>query len=78
MFTVVPFTKPEVIETAFSLRNLLRDYIDCIILGTAIALGETLVTEDKDIHSIAGLVEKEYGVKIYSYKSLLEEYRRKV
>ncbi len=71
-FEVIPFTGSDIIRAAFRLRRRLRDYVDCIIAGTAIALGEDLVTEDTDIHSIAGELESEYGIKIYSYRSLVK------
>ncbi|MCE4610394.1 MAG: PIN domain-containing protein [Desulfurococcales archaeon] len=71
-FTVVPFTIPEIIEISFSLRKaLLKDYIDSVIVATAIALKEPLATEDEDIHAIARVIEKKYGIKIYSYSRLL-------
>ncbi len=71
-FTVVPFTIPEIIEISFSLRKaLLKDYIDSVIVATALALKEPLVTEDEDIHAIARVLEKKYGIKIYSYSRLL-------
>ena len=70
-FEVVPFTRPDVVRAAFRLRRALRDYVDCVVAGTAIALGEDLVTEDQDIHGIADELEAEYGIKVYSYRSLV-------
>jgi predicted nucleic acid-binding protein len=69
--TVVPFTEPEIVRIAFRLRSNLRDFIDCIVAATAVALGEDLVTEDRDIHSIAALLKEEYGVNVYSYRNLV-------
>lgn len=71
-FSVIPFTMPNIIKTSFYLRKtLLKDYIDAIIVATSIALKEPLVTEDEDIHAVAHDLEKEYKIKIYSYRKLL-------
>ena len=40
------------------LTALVRDFIDRIILATAIALGENLVTEDRELHSVKRIIEK--------------------
>ncbi|MCE4601944.1 MAG: PIN domain-containing protein [Desulfurococcales archaeon] len=73
-FTVVPFTIPEIIEISFSLRKaFLKDYIDSVIAATAIVLKEPLVTEDKDIHSIAHVLEEKYRITVYSYDGLLHK-----
>jgi len=34
-FRVEPFYKPEIIETTFTLKKLIPDYIDCILVATA-------------------------------------------
>ena len=72
LFTVIPFTDPEVVRIAFELRRHLRDFIDCVIAATAAAIGEDLVTEDSAIHSVSHILELEYGVKVYSYQSLAQ------
>jgi predicted nucleic acid-binding protein len=56
---------------AFRLRRHLRGFIDCIIAATAAALGEGPVTEDADIHSIAGLLKSVYKVNVCSYRGLI-------
>jgi len=50
-FRVIPFYAEKVVEVSFSLRRKIPDYIDCVILATAIVLGEDLATEDSLIHS---------------------------
>ena len=50
-FNVIPFYEPEIIRISFKLRRIFPDYIDCIILATAISRKYTLLTEDSDIHS---------------------------
>jgi len=52
------------------LKNTIRDYIDCIILATAIALEDDLLTEDGNIHKWKDYVYEEYGVKVYRYSDL--------
>lgn len=46
----LPFETP-IFSTAFSLRSLLNDFIDCMILSTALNHCDALLTEDADIHA---------------------------
>ncbi|MBS7621504.1 hypothetical protein KEJ32_05275, partial [Candidatus Bathyarchaeota archaeon] len=41
-----------ILHTAFKLRKLLNDFIDCLILSSAINQCDALITEDSDIHNI--------------------------
>ncbi|MCC6062512.1 MAG: PIN domain-containing protein [Desulfurococcales archaeon] len=68
---VIPFYNREVIEYSYEVYKLLRDYIDSIIVATAISLREDLATEDRVILSIKKDLEKTYEIKIYSYKDLV-------
>ncbi len=70
-FRVFPFYSEEVIRGAHSLRSILHDYLDAVIVATAIAAGEDLATEDSSIHKNASFIEKEYGIRIYSYRDLV-------
>jgi predicted nucleic acid-binding protein len=72
-FRVIPFYTKEIVEVSFSLRKTMPDYVDCVILATAIVLGENLVTEDSLIHTKRDLIEKEYRVKVYDFSSLLKK-----
>jgi predicted nucleic acid-binding protein len=72
-FRVIPFYEERVVEASFSLRRTISDYIDCVILATAIVSGENLATEDSLIHSKKGFIEKEYNVKIYSFSNLVKK-----
>ena len=72
-FEVIPFYEKDIIVVAHGLRGLLRDYIDRVILATAITLKEPLVTEDRDINRIADNIQEKYGVPILKYNSLLEQ-----
>jgi len=67
---VIPFYNKEVIEYSYEVYKLLRDYIDSIIVATAISLREDLATEERVILSIKKDLEKTYEIKIYSYKDL--------
>ena len=67
-FRVIPFYAEKVVEVSFSLRRKIPDYIDCVILATAIVLGEDLATEDSLIHSKKGFIEKEYRVRARAVK----------
>ena len=72
VFKVVPFYDVEVIDKSFELRKHISDYIDCIIVATAIVLKKDLVTEDTLIHENKKLIKKNYGVNIFNYKSLVK------
>ncbi len=73
VFDTIPFYRADIIDTAYSLyRNYLNDYIDCIILATAIVLKESLITEDKRILSIKKRVKERYDIEIYSYDDLIK------
>lgn len=43
------FHSTKVIEFSFKIRKLLIDYIDCIILSSAIVNCKVLITEDEDV-----------------------------
>ena len=72
LFDVVEFYRPDIIRTSFELRKNLPDYIDCVILATAISLGEDLLTEDRLIHSLRYDMKRRYGINIYSYADVLK------
>lgn len=40
------------LSLAFKLKGLLSDFIDCLILATAIHCADALLTEDLDIHGL--------------------------
>ncbi|HDD36780.1 MAG TPA: type II toxin-antitoxin system VapC family toxin [Archaeoglobus veneficus] len=72
VFKVIPFYDVEVIDKSFELRKHISDYIDCIIVATAIVLKKDLVTEDTLIHENKKLIKENYGVNIFDYKSLVK------
>ncbi|MHB1493413.1 MAG: PIN domain-containing protein [Thermoplasmataceae archaeon] len=63
-FEIVPFNEKMVIELSFKLRKKLPDYIDCVILATAISRNKDLLTEDNKILSLKEYAAKEYGISI--------------
>lgn len=71
-FHVTPFYQQDIIKYSFELHKIISDYIDCVVVATAIAFGDELVTEDSIILSVKEEVEKKYGVSIYSYRDLVE------
>lgn len=68
---VIPFYRADVIARAQELYNVLRDYVDSVIVATAVVLGEDLVTEDTVIHRHRGLIEREHGIRILKYDDLV-------
>ncbi len=69
-FTVIPFYEAGVVEEAHKLRDVLSDYIDRVVVATAIHLKEDLVTEDSEILSIRDLL-REKGVDVMSFRDLI-------
>jgi len=72
-FDVEPFYRPEIIKVAYKVKKLIPDYVDCVIVATAVVLKEDLATEDSQILSNKELVEEEYGISISSYKELVKK-----
>ena len=70
-FRIEPYNSSEIIEIASSLRqNFFTDYIDCIIIATAVVLREELVTEDSKILRKRKELTDKYSLKILSYHDL--------
>jgi len=72
-FNVESFYRPEIIKVAYKVKKLIPDYVDCVIVATAVVLKEDLATEDSQILSNRGVVEEEYGVSTLSYKELVRK-----
>jgi PIN domain nuclease of toxin-antitoxin system len=70
IFKVEPFYNPEVIKTSQSLLEVLKDYIDCIIVATAIVLHEDLITEDSRIIANKKFIKERYGIGVFAFKDL--------
>lgn len=50
--TIIPIHESTLLLTAFKLRNMLGDFIDCLILSSAINQCDALITEDNDIQNL--------------------------
>ena len=74
-FLVIPFYESEVLYVSYELMDLLDDYIEAIIVGTAIAKKDFLVTEDREILASREEIKKKYGIDIYSYPELISKYK---
>jgi predicted nucleic acid-binding protein len=48
----IPLLEGDVLQRSFALRGALNDYIDCVIISSAMCICEALVTEDRLIHGI--------------------------
>ena len=48
----IPVYDTPILLTAFKLRSMLSDFIDCLILSSAINQCDALVTEDNDIQNL--------------------------
>ena len=72
-FKVEPFHRPEIIKVAYDVKNLVSDYVDCVIVATATVLKEILATEDSQILSNRELLEGQYGISVASYKELVKK-----
>jgi PIN domain nuclease of toxin-antitoxin system len=49
---IIPTYETQTLLTAFQLRSTLTDFIDCLILSSAINHCDTLITEDNDIKNL--------------------------
>jgi len=48
----IPIYESALLVTAFKLRSMLNDFIDCLILSSAINRCDALITEDNDIQNL--------------------------
>ncbi len=69
-FRVAPFYESGTIEIAQRVRKTVSDYIDCIIVATAISNKEDLATEDSLILEKRGKLLREYNLRVVSFKDL--------
>jgi len=70
---LISFHDSEIIRYSFEIRKIIPDYIDCVIVATAIVLREELVTEDRMIIGQREYLKKTYGLEIYDYKDIVEK-----
>jgi PIN domain nuclease of toxin-antitoxin system len=48
----IPMHDTTILQTAFKLRSMLNDFIDCLILSSAISHSEAIITEDNEIQNL--------------------------
>ncbi|MDE1824021.1 MAG: PIN domain-containing protein [Candidatus Micrarchaeota archaeon] len=70
-FRVEPFYNPEIIEVAYTLSQQFKDYIDCVIVATAVVLKEDLITEDTKINNSKRMIKERYKINILNYKEMV-------
>ena len=70
-FRVIPFYEPGVIETAQRIRKIIPDYVDCIILATAVVSKEDLVTEDSIVLEKKEKLLKDHRLKVLNFNDLM-------
>jgi PIN domain nuclease of toxin-antitoxin system len=71
-FRVVPFYEAGIIEIGQKLRKVVRDYVDCIVLATAVSTKEDLITEDSLILEKKTKLLREYSLRVLSFKDLVK------
>ena len=71
LFRIESYNSPKIIEIASALRgNFFTDYIDCVIIATAVMLEEDLITEDSKILRRRKELMDMYNLKVLSYRDL--------
>jgi PIN domain nuclease of toxin-antitoxin system len=70
-FRVESFHKPAIIEASYELRRLIPDYLDCVIVATAITSKEDLATEDSLILAKKETLRRKYNVEVLSFKDII-------
>jgi len=71
---VVPFYEAGVIEIGEKMKKTVPDYVDCILIATAISNKEDLVTENSLILEKKGKLLKEHNLRVLSFKDLTKTY----
>lgn len=75
-FRVEPFHKSEIVETSYEVRKIIPDYLDCVIVATAIVLKEDLATEDSLILRETEAIYRKYGIRIVRFGDIVKRHRR--
>jgi predicted nucleic acid-binding protein len=71
VFRVIPFYEAGVIKTAQRIRKIIPDYVDCIILATAVVSKEDLVTEDSIVLEKKEKLLKDHHLKVLNFNDLM-------
>lgn len=67
-FRIEEFHKPKIIEIADEIRELIPDYIDCVIVTTAVLKKDYLITEESLILSRRDQIKQRYGINILNFR----------
>jgi PIN domain nuclease of toxin-antitoxin system len=70
-FQVVPFYEDRIIEVSQEVRTTITDYIDCILVATAIWSKQDLITEDSLILDEKTKLFKAYKLRVSSCRDLV-------
>jgi len=70
-FRVKPFHDAAIIDVSYELKKIIPDYIDCVIVATAVVSKEDLATEDSLILAQTKALRKEHGIKVMSFRGLV-------
>ena len=70
-FRGVPFYDDGIIEISQEVKKIVSDYVDCIVLATAVTSREDLATEDSLILEKKSRLLKEYDLKVLRFKDLI-------
>ena len=71
-FRVEPFHRAEIIETSYELRKTIPDYLDCVVVATAVVLEDDLVTEDTLILARTEAIRKKYDIRVLSFRDMMK------
>lgn len=71
-FRIVPFYEADVIEAAQRIRKIISDYVDCIIVATAVASKQDLVTEDSLVLEKKKKLLKAFNLKVLDFSDLVQ------
>ena len=72
LFKIEAYDSPKIIEIASVLRqSLFTDYIDCIIISTAVKMGEELVTQDSKILRRRKELKEKYNLTVLTFRDLV-------
>ncbi len=72
-FEVYSFSDPKVVELSFELRAQINDYVDCVIVATAAARQESLMSEDSRIWRVRKPLREKYGLNVSRYRDVLRQ-----
>ncbi|MHB8701951.1 MAG: hypothetical protein ACYC7D_13175 [Nitrososphaerales archaeon] len=60
------------LSASFEMRKILFDYVDCIIVGTGVALKEDVISEDSRILKIREEIQTQFGITIHSISEIVK------